>query len=396
MFKKVEIWILFLIILLNLPITILFGSLVRQELVGKKKLGKISEAALFLSEIPRNFRRIFITIKRADLEITEDRFPNLDGFNGNPNSQESYLLLSRYDGNLREGVVELIDLTNFEVLHVWNPDISKFNKQVNDIEFKNLDRDSNNSRSRLISPLLTKKGRLVFHDSTPLRAIDKCSNLVFQNTKDVFHHSIEDDSEGNLWVASHIYPQTFSSNKVGKDLRDDNGFLDDGIVKLDDKGEILFERSVAEIFIDNGLEYLLFSVGDRYFDIDPIHLNDIQPIDFNSAYWQKGDLFLSLRHQSMVLLYRPSTNKIIWKLTGPFFHQHDVDIIDESRISIFNNNSKDFYSGDIVDGSNEIIIYDFNTKSYITYLPKSFVKNDVRTITGGSNQILPTSHKQKQ
>ena len=33
----------------------------------------------------------------------------------------------------------------------------------------------------------------------------------------------------------------------------------------------------------------------------------------------------------MVFLYRPSTNEIIWKGTGPFFHQHDVDILDEHQ-----------------------------------------------------------------
>ena len=78
------------------------------------------------------------------------------------------------------------------------------------------------------------------------------------------------------------------------------------------------------------------------YDNDPIHLNDIQPVNFDGEFWKKGDVFLSLRHQSMVLLYRPSTNEIIWKGTGPFFHQHDVDILDNHRISIFNNNSKDF------------------------------------------------------
>ena len=38
--------------------------------------------------------------------LLEDRFTNLDGFNGTPNSEESYLLLSRYDGDLHEGEVE--------------------------------------------------------------------------------------------------------------------------------------------------------------------------------------------------------------------------------------------------------------------------------------------------
>ena len=107
------------------------------------------------------------------------------------------------------------------------------------------------------------------------------------------------------------------------------------------------------------MEYLLFGIGDWEFTNDPIHLNDIQPVDFDGEFWKKGDLFLSLRHQSMVLLYRPATNKIIWKGTGPFFHQHDVDILNDHKISVFNNNSKYFVDGDVVDRHNEVIIYNF-------------------------------------
>jgi hypothetical protein len=205
---------------------------------------------------------------------------------------------------------------------------------------------------------------LLFQNTSPFRKIDACSNLVFQNTHDTFHHSIETDIDGNIWVPSHIYPQTLTIEKVGRMTFIDKGFADDAIVKLSPNGEILFEKSVSQIFINNGLEYLLFSVGDRLFDIDPIHLNDIQPINFDGEFWKKGDIFLSLRHQSMVLLYRPSTNEIIWKGTGTFFHQHDIDILDNHRISIFNNNSKDFVDGDVVDGHNEVIIYDFKTNEY--------------------------------
>ena len=59
-------------------------------------------------------------------------------------------------------------------------------------------------------------------------------------------------------------------------------------------------------------------MGDRKFTKDPIHLNDIQPVNFNGDYWEKGDVFLSLRNQSMIVLYRPSTNQIVWKTQGPF------------------------------------------------------------------------------
>ena len=384
MFKKIEIWILYLTILLSILFAIGFGVLVRQELVGSTKVGWVSKTALTLAEIPVNLKKII----ESDLQV-EDNFPNLDGFDGTPNSEESYLLLSRYDGDLQEGVLELVDLRNFEILHTWNPDIDAFNSLVNKLDkFKYLERDFNNSRFVIRHPQLTSDGGLIYKMYSPLQKIDACSNLIFQNTHDIFHHSIETDINGNIWVPSEIYPQTLTIEKVGRNIPSEDGFKDDAIVKLSPEGEVLFEKSVSQIFIDNGLEYLLFSVGDRLFTFDPIHLNDIQPVNFDGEFWKKGDVFLSLRHQSMVLLYRPSTNEIIWKGTGTFFHQHDVDILDNHRISIFNNNSKDFVDGDVADGHNEVIIYDFKTNEYSFYLKDSLIENDVRTITEGRSEIL--------
>ena len=183
---------------------------------------------------------------------------------------------------------------------------------------------------------MTKNGGLLFGWEAPLRKIDACSDLVFQNTEDMYHHSIEVDIDGNIWVPSFIYPSRLPASKYGTKFPLDGGYHDDGISKLSSEGDVIFKKSVSQIFIDNGLEHLLFSnIGnnlDGYdFDIDPIHLNDIQPVNFNGKYWQKGDIFLSLRHQSMVLLYRPSENKILWKKEGPFTHQHDVNIIDNPQ-----------------------------------------------------------------
>jgi len=394
MFKKIEIWILYLTILIGILITLAFGVLVRQEIEGITKKGNIdisplSRPAAFIARLPEQLlREVFSDPNKLDKPWLEQRdFYNQDGFNGTHNTEESFLLLSRYDGDLKEGVVELIDLTTFEIVHTWNPDIDAFNDLVEQVdEFQNIVRDGNNKRQVLVHPKLTEDGGLFF-GSLPLRKIDSCSKLIFQNTHDNFHHSIETDVDGNIWVPSYMYPQSISEEKVGRNFGD-GGYLDDTIVKLSVDGKILFEKSVSQIFIDHGLEYLLFSVGDMQFDYDPIHLNDIQPVNYDSQYWKKGDVFLSLRHQSMILLYRPSTNEIIWTGTGPFFHQHDVDILDEHRISIFNNNSKDFVDGDVVDGHNEVIIYDFKTDEYYSYLKESMIENDVRTITGGTSQIL--------
>ena len=329
MFKKIEIWILYLVVLLGIPVIIGFGYAVRHEILGGTKLGRVSKTALFLAEIPTNLKKI---VKGTDLQV-EDRFPDLKGFNGIPNSYKSYLLLSRYDGDLKEGIVELVDLMNFEVLHTWNPDIDKFNKLVEKInEFKYIDRNKNNSRQTLHHPKLFKDGSLLFSWEAPLRKIDSCSNLVFQNKDNKFHHSIETDFDGNIWVPSYIYPQSLDVQKVGRDISLSGGYLDDAIVKLSSYGEILFKKSVSQIFIDNGLEYLLFAVGDRRFTRDPIHLNDIQPVDFDGEFWKKGDLFLSLRHQSRFYCIDHQLIKS-YGWVGRYFQQHDVNILNDHKIS---------------------------------------------------------------
>lgn len=388
MFRKIEIWILYLTILFSILFAIGFGVLVRQELVGSIKAGWISKTALTLAEIPVNIKNLI----QGDL-VVEDRFPKLDGFNGTPNLEESYLLLSRYHGDLREGVVELIDLTNFEVLHTWNPDIDAFNNLVEQVdEFKFLERNLNNSRHLLYHPMLTEKGNLIFNaQNAPLKNIDKCSNLNFQNSHDGFHHSIEKDINGNIWTSTHMYPQSLPIEKVGRKIIDEGGFLDDAIVKLSTNGDVLYEKSIAKILIENGMESRLSMVGTSHeFQLDPIHINDVQPVNMDGKYWKKGDVFISLGHQSMVILWRPSSEEIVWMHDRGIFHQHDINIINEHQISIFNNNRKYYYPDkDIVDGHNEIIIYDFKTNEYFPYLKDSLILNNVRTISQGRSRILP-------
>ena len=378
MFKKVEVWILYLTILIGILFSIFFGVLVRQELVGEVKLGPVSRAALYIAELPTSMKSYLLG------QTVINRFPSLSGFYGDPVIEELYLLLSKYDGDLQEGVVELIDLRTFKILHSWNPDIDLLNSLIDTTneEFKYLQRDSSNKRSLLVHPILLNNGELMFGWEAPLRKIDSCSNLIWQNADNNFHHSIEVDHEGNIWVSGYLYPTSIPIEKVGK------AFKDDAIVKISPKGKVLFQKSVSEILIENDMEYLLFSIGTVGFDSDPIHQNDIQPVNRTTSFWEKGDFFISLANQSMILLYRPSANKIIWKGTGHTYYQHDVDILDEYRISIFNNNSKSFSAGNLVDGNNEVIIYDFKTNLYTSYLKESLVREDVRTFSQGTSQIL--------
>ena len=116
---------------------------------------------------------------------------------------------------------------------------------------------------------------------------------------------------------------------------------------------------------------------------DITHLNCIEPALFDSEYWQKGDLFLSLKHLSAIILYRPSTNKVINYITGPFAQQHDVDIISKKEISFFNNNN--FI---INNETSEVLIYNFETKKFKKKFNEQLKQENFKTFSSGMSQIL--------
>lgn len=373
---------------------IIFGAILRRELLGGGPyipiISPLSKIVVFLSEIPHNLKYMKSRDVKSPNQSWGNRFGSLSGFVGDANEKEKYLLLSRYDGDIEESVVELVDLKSFDVLYTWNPDINSCFDKVDKAKggvWEHLMRDKNDNRFRIFHPILFEDGSLLFQGlGSPLIKIDKNSELKWIKDDERYHHSNEEDNEGNYWVSVHYYPFKIDSMYVGNKH---DGYFDDGIRKISSAGEILFEKSVSEILIENEMEFLLFSNTDK-FKKDPIHLNDVQAVEYDSKFWKKGDVFLSLRNLSLVLLYRPSTNEIIWRSKDNyFFNQHDVDILDEKKISIFDNNVKVLRNGYVVDGNNRVVIYDFETREYSYYLNESLISEDVRTVLEGRSQILP-------
>ncbi len=396
MFKKIEIWIVYLLLICFFLSFIFFGALARRQLLYGDKLEDsilktISKASLFLIEIPANLKGFLSAENQWPLRVP-NRFPNLKGgFSGEPLDFDSFLLLSRYNEDISQSLVELINLKNFNIVHTWNVDINKIFNEIIDNDtlgiWNRLMIDKNNSRFRYTAILDGKDGSLIFHGGSPLIKVDKNSNLVWYKDDVTYHHSIEEDADGNYWVGVNYYPFKTESEYVGDTY---GQYGDNGIRKISKNGEVLYDKPLGEIFSENSLDYLFYSVGkERTFIKDPMHLNDIQPVMQDSKFWKKGDIFISVRNQSMVILYQPQTNQIKWIGTGKYHRQHDVDIISENEISVFNNNWKTFYSGALVDKSNEVIIYDFSKDKYSKFFNDSMIKNKVKTPEEGSAEILP-------
>ena len=375
LFKKIEVWILLLVIVFFIFFTILFGSLVLR-----------SETARSIASIPENLKKIF----SDELDIgRENRFGEKNGLifhNKNfKYGKNFYLLLSRYDGDREKSLVELIDLKSGKVIHTWEPDINYINsKSKISKEIIKLSRDHNQKRYQIIHPYLSDNGDLYFHSLySPLVKIDICSKYI-SSVDEITRHSIEADESG-IWTAIVTFN---SKNNPGLDENignNKNFFYDDGIMKVDFDNKIVFKKSLVEIFLENNLSHLIFSGKEETFD--PFHLNDIQPVTINGNYYKKGDLFLSFRHLSMIVLYRPATNEILWYKKFPWEFQHDVDIIDLNKISVFNNNRL-AHNFDKTIKNNNLIIYDFSKDNIEYYHKDIFDKFEVRTVTMGAAEIF--------
>ena len=158
---------------------------------------------------------------------------------------------------------------------------------------------------------------------------------------------------------------------------------EDGITKISPDGEVLYSKSIFDIIFDNDLGAYLYAVNQSNLDKDPFHLNDIEPVLSDSQFWKVGDIFLSLRNRSLLLLYRPNTHEVIWYKSGITSQQHDIDVISDHEISIFDNNMGD-ETGFNVDGSNLIAVYDFNDDQVSFPFREDLMSTKVKTRYAGS------------
>jgi hypothetical protein len=197
---------------------------------------------------------------------------------------------------------------------------------------------------------------------------------------DVFHHSVEVDRDGNIWVPSIIEPKTVD---VGNWRFEDNGIA---LVGGAD-GKLLMNRSITQVLAENGLGMYVYGRGVA--SQNPIHLNDIQPVPGDGALWREGDVLMSFRNQSMIVLYRPSTNEILWHRVGPWMQQHDVDVLDDRHIAIFDNHTRTkFNTHAVVEETNDWIVVDVVSGEVERPFHDAFRKLDIRTPTEGLTDVV--------
>lgn len=117
-------------------------------------------------------------------------------------------------------------------------------------------------------------------------------------------------------------------------------YLDDSLTVLDEEGHELESHSIVEMLINSGNKAWLDLVPFNPHG-DPVHANDIEAITKDNYQFipgaKPGDVLLSLRHLDAIVLADLTQNKITWMLRGTFRQQHDVDLLPNGHIMLFDN-----------------------------------------------------------
>ena len=362
-----------LLVTLLLAGAVVFGGIVKRAVERGGNQHSVDRAAIAIASFPASVKAVFSALFgpprfAAEPDGYDDAASATGGGRSLPaDSQETgYLLLSRHDGDREIGVVELVRLHPWEVLHTWVPDA----EQLTAILGRQYPPD------RPPKAWVTQDGSLLYTsrygDLTVM--LDGCSAIRWTNTGLSFHHSIERDADGNYWV-----PYRLRRNMIRGEPRTD----EDGLARISIKGEVLSVVSLADALIRAGHGHVLYSMYEESSDL--MHMNEIQPVPQDGPWWRRGDLFVSLRSPSLVLLYRPSSDEIVWAQAGPWIHQHDVNVVSPHEISVFSNNA---HKSGRAGAYAEVHVHDFASGHTRSPWRNALRRHKVFTDTGGRGTVL--------
>lgn len=184
--------------------------------------------------------------------------------------------------------------------------------------------------------------------------LSRCGDVLW--TLPGGHHSVEKSERGGYWIPvrktigiedGNKYPPLTYFPPSFFETGDNFLYQDDRLVRVSEEGKVLQEKSITEIFFENGLETVLTSIGSSYngknLKSELVHHNKIAELPAAIAdrfpLFEAHDLVLSLRHYNLLMVVDPDDWKIKWHQIGPWVRQHDPEFAADGTIIVFNNNA---------------------------------------------------------
>ena len=382
-FKKIELWFVIFLFLVLIIFFSLLLSYSKYTYETGKKINLINNLYNLISDVPIKLVKGFTNNIDLTKSINQKFADKKSGFNIYKDQKFNLLMaISRTNKDDKNMIVELVDLSTYKTIKKYDPyeEIKKitnqFKKHKNNYVLKEV--------SVIRSPYIDVNLNMYFLSNSEIFfKVDKNSKLLWFNDEFDYHHTFDYDNVNNIIYAIGCDKKTPEYQEIYYY----DGYCNDSIVLIDSEtGKTIKSFSITNLFINQNLHNYLF-IGRK--DIpaeDPLHINDVQIVRKNGPFFKNGDVFLSLGHLNMVILVDKDFKNIKWKYSDGLFHQHDIDIINENQIAIFNNN-RVYTNKDQVFKDNEIVIYDFQ-KNYLSSPYREIMKSlNIETISQGLQEL---------
>lgn len=220
--------------------------------------------------------------------------------------------------------------SNGTLVHTW----------IVDYDALDPDGPSNGSDAPHALHVLADGSILVGFDKGDVMArLDSCSVPVWIRPG-VFHHTMEPAEDGSIWTwyatgtayGHYQYLENFDP-ETGEHIKG-LALVDDIIRKSD------FAATVLAVTSD--YPFREFDRDPKDYELDIFHPNDIEELPASLVrefpMFETGDLMLSFRNISLVLVVNPKNQRIKWWSHGPWRFQHDPDFRPDGKISVYDNN----------------------------------------------------------
>lgn len=234
--------------------------------------------------------------------------------------------------------IEVRDMRG-EIVHEWP--IDWFENWPDPQHLTEMQRPKSAPGGHIHGAIITGDGDLVFNfEYLGLMKMDRAGNVLWRLPVRT-HHSVFQADNGNYWVCAAMDRALSNSFPAIKP-----DAYDDHILEVSPNGKIIQQISMIELLEKNDLRGLLFMNGDVAPQVTPaiggdfLHLNDVEvyPAHLAEGFFRHGDIMVSMRDISTVLVFDPDTWKIKFRATGFFNNQHDPDFVDSETITLFDNN----------------------------------------------------------
>ncbi len=181
--------------------------------------------------------------------------------------------------------------------------------------------------------------------------MDKFSRPIWKYLQHA-HHDFEVDAAGNIYVLTH----EISNQDLPIPKEEHAGFsdqlrkprIDDFVVKLSPDGRELEKVWLTGAFA-RSRHYKRLRNVPYHGNGDLLHANSVRLLNNpvpGIPQSQAGQLLISLRDISTIVLLDPATQSVVWAPSGPWIRQHDAEFLPDGRLLLFDNEGGDPSSGD--------------------------------------------------